>query len=336
MASITVQSQRSSSEPLRPLNILHDLPQVADLIELCFSSTIDDEGQSYLEQMRRASRDNEFLRWAGRMVDSTAMPLSGFVWEVGGKIVGNASLVYQNYGSRKIAMIANVATHPDYRRHGIGRALTEGAMEHARRKGVHEIWLHVRDDNPTAIRIYEELGFQERGRRTTYYSKPGIPVSALSASHTVGTDTPEKVTIAAPRARDWPAQRSWLYRVHPRELGWYAHWDWEKLSPDLVNRLYRMFVEINIREWAAFRGGRLAATVSWMPNLHTSNMLWLASESNGDDEAVRLALETSRYELSHYRRLTIEHPAGEMVQAIQSAGFEAYRTLIWMRAGATR
>src|SRR5512142_3508460 len=134
MATITVPAQPSSSGPLRPLNILHDLPQVADLIELCFSSTIDDEGQSYLEQMRRASRDNEFLRWAGRVVDSTSMPLSGFIWEENGKIVGNASLVYQNFGTRRLAMIANVATHPDYRRRGIGRALTEAAMEHARRK----------------------------------------------------------------------------------------------------------------------------------------------------------------------------------------------------------
>src|SRR5512136_1859997 len=123
MATITVSTQRQPNGPLRPLNILRDLPQVADLIELCFASTIDEEGQSYLEQMRRASRDNDFLRWAGRVVDTTSMPLSGFVWEANGKIVGNASLVYQNYGARKIAMIANVATHPDYRRHGIGRAL---------------------------------------------------------------------------------------------------------------------------------------------------------------------------------------------------------------------
>src|SRR5512138_812845 len=196
MASITVSSKRPQAGPLRPLNILHDLPQVADLIELCFSSTIDDEGQSYLEQMRRASRDNEFLRWAGRVVDTTSMPLSGFVWDVNGRIVGNASLVYQNFGSRRIGMIANVATHPDYRRRGIGRALTEGAMQHARRKGAKELWLHVRDDNPTAIRIYEELGFQARARRTTYYSKPGTPIYSVLASPT--STAGSEVNVSAP------------------------------------------------------------------------------------------------------------------------------------------
>ncbi len=335
MATITVPAQRASTSPLRPLNILHDLPQVADLIELCFSSTIDDEGQSYLDQMRRASRDNEFLRWAGRVVDTTSMPLSGFVWEANGKIVGNASLVYQNFGSRKIAMIANVATHPDYRRRGIGRALTEGAMEHARRKGATELWLHVRDDNPTAIRIYEDLGFRERARRTTYYSKPGMPISPMLLNGTAASRSQESLLVVTPRPRDWPAQRAWLYRAHPPELGWYSRWDWEKLSPDLWNRLYRLFVEFNIRQWGVLRSGKLTATVTWMPTMHTSNMLWIGSERQGDPEAVQIALESARQELSHYRRLTVEHPAGEMVQAIESAGFEAFRTLIWMRAGAT-
>jgi ribosomal protein S18 acetylase RimI-like enzyme len=331
MATITISASRGQASPLRPLNILHDLPQVADLIELCFSSTIDDEGQSYLEQMRRASRDNEFLRWAGRVVDTTSMPLSGFVWEANGKIVGNVSLVYQNFGSRKIAMIANVATHPDYRRHGIGRALTEGAMKHAQRKGAKEIWLHVRDDNPTAIRIYEELGFRDRGRRTTYYSKPGTPASSILNSAAAR----DHITVSPPRPRDWAAQRAWLYRAHPRELAWYSHWDWDKLSPDVWSWIYRTFVEFNTRQWAALRGGKLAATVSWIPTMHTANMLWIGAEPDSDPQALTAALEAARYELSHYRRLSVEHPAGEMVQAIESAGFEAYRTLIWMRAGAT-
>ena len=41
---------------MRPLNMLRDLSAVADLIELCFSPTIDNEGQRYLSDMRRASR----------------------------------------------------------------------------------------------------------------------------------------------------------------------------------------------------------------------------------------------------------------------------------------
>src|SRR5512135_1882648 len=121
MASITLPATAVPKGALRPLNILHDLPQVADLIELCFESTMDDEGQSYLQQMRRASSDKDFLGWAGRVMNSASMPLSGYVWEEAGKIIGNVSLVFQPYRGRKLGMIANVATHPDYRRRGIGR-----------------------------------------------------------------------------------------------------------------------------------------------------------------------------------------------------------------------
>ena len=130
-------------------------------------------------------------------------------------------------------------------------------------------------------------------------------------------------------------QRAWLNRAHPRELGWYSRWDWDRLAPDLWNWHYRTFVEFNTRQWGAYRDGRLLATVSWLPTAHTSNIVWIGSEPGGDAEGLTLALEAARYELSHYRRLTVEHPAGEMAQAIEAAGFEAFRTLIWMRAGAT-
>jgi ribosomal protein S18 acetylase RimI-like enzyme len=336
MASITVPAQVSETSPIRPLSILRDLPQVADLIELCFALTIDDEGQSYLQQMRRASRNNEFLRWAGKVVDSTSLPLSGFVWEENGRIVGNASLVYQSYKGRKIAMIANVATHPDYRRRGIGRALTKQAMIYAKQKGAQDLWLQVRDDNPTAIKIYNDLGFVECARRTTYHPKASSPGSSILQSlRQSQAEASTRVTTMQPNSHDWALQREWLKRAHPDELSWYAHWDWDTLAPGLWHWLYRAFIEFDVRQWAAFNKDKLLATVIWMPTTRAPNVLWVATRHNGDAGGLRSALEAACRDLVHYRRLTIEYPAGEMVGAFESAGFEAFRTLIWMRAGAT-
>jgi ribosomal protein S18 acetylase RimI-like enzyme len=333
MASITVQAHAPEIRPIRPLSILHDLPQVADLIELCFALTIDEEGQSYLQQMRRASRNNEFLTWAGKVADSTTLPLSGFVWEENGKIVGNASLVYQSFKGRKIAMIANVATHPDYRRRGIGRAVTEQAMAHARQKGAQELWLQVRDDNPTAIKIYSDLGFVERARRTTYHLKAIADHSlALDPARNNGSN---RVTPLQPNSQDWPLQHEWLMQAHPEELRWYAHWDWGILAPGLWHWLYRAFIEYDIRQWAAFKEGKLAAAVSWVPTTRASNMLWVAASPEGDPACLGSALQIARRDLVHYRSLMIEHPAGVMTKAFEMAGFEPFRTLIWMRAGAT-
>jgi ribosomal protein S18 acetylase RimI-like enzyme len=334
MASITVPVSLPQIGNMRPLNILHDLPQVADLIELCFESTMDDEGQSYLQQMRRAGADHDFLQWAGKVVDSTSMPLAGFIWEEAGKIVGNVSLVYQSHEGQKMAMIANVATHPNYRRHGIGRALTEQAMTAAQHRGAQQLWLQVRDDNPTAIHIYADLGFEERGRRTMYYTR-------TDASPAPSTPPPPQFSttglaiVTQMQARSWPLQRQWLERAHPAELSWYAHWDWDALGPGWKNWLRRLFAVTDGRQWAAQRGEQLQASVHWMPTSRASNVLWPAAPADGDPGALSLALETARRDLSHFRRLGVEYPAGQMVEAIEAAGFAASRTLIWMRAGAT-
>ena len=61
-------------------------------------------------------------------------------------------------------LIANVATHPDHRRKGIARTLTEQVMQHARQRGVDALWLHVRADNPGAVQMYSDLGFVERAQ----------------------------------------------------------------------------------------------------------------------------------------------------------------------------
>lgn len=345
MASITVPIAASQSSNLRSLNIVHDLPQVADLIELCFASTMDDDGQSYLQQMRRAGHDQGFLNWAGKMVESTSMPLAGYVWEEGGKIIGNVSLVYQTHLGRKMAMIANVATHPDYRRRGIGRALTDRAMATARQKGARDLWLQVRDDNPTAIKIYADLGFDERARRTTYYARPGgsqpgstprLDPKLPGSQQESGTPASNGgVIVAPPQARHWPQQHEWLERAHPAELSWYAHWDWNALAPGLTNWFRRVLAGTEGRQWGALRNGNLLAVVHWLPLPRASNSLWPAAPRDGDALGFSLALEAARRDLSHYRRLTLEYPAGEMIPAIESAGFAASRTLLWMHAGAT-
>ena len=133
---------------LRPLNILRDLPVVADLVELCFGKTLDVEGRSFISQMRKAGHDNAFMRWAVSAVETVSMPLSGFVWEEEGKIIGNVSLIPFSSGGQKIYLIANVVVHPEHRRRGIGRSLTSAAMQLADQKGASAIWLHARPIGP--------------------------------------------------------------------------------------------------------------------------------------------------------------------------------------------
>ncbi len=333
MASIAVQMAAEQSGPLRPLNILRDLPQVADLIELCFETTMDDDGQSYVQQMRKASTDRDFLAWANTLMESTSMPLAGYVWEDNGKIIGNASLVFQAHRGRKLAMIANVATHPNYRRRGIGRALTERAILGAQQKGTRDIWLQVREDNPGAIRIYAELGFKELARRTSYYSRSALGASAPEerASGPTAVSNRHFTISHRSQSRHWPLQREWLERAHPEQISWYARWDWNRLGPGFANAVHRLMLQFDMRQWVATSGDELLASAIWVPTYRVSNALWLAAAQDSG-EAVTRVLEAARRELAQYRKVTVEYPAGELRAEIRAAGFEEFRTLLWMRA----
>src|SRR5512137_2528848 len=110
MSTLTASLAKQPPQ-LRPLNILRDLPSVADLVETCFASTLDEDGHRFIQQMRRSGRDNAFIRWAAQVVDTVSMPLSGFVWEEQGNLIGNVSLIPYHHNHHKYYLIANVAVH---------------------------------------------------------------------------------------------------------------------------------------------------------------------------------------------------------------------------------
>ena len=328
MSTITISAQTNKHPQLRPLNVLKDLSAVADLIELCFSPTMDNDGQRYLSDMRRASRDSGFLRWADHVSDTTSLPLTGYVWEENKKIVGNASLIpFRDHGKR-VHLIANVATHPDHRRRGIARLLTQRTMQHAREKNSTAIWLHVRDDNPGAIKLYEDLGFKEVARRTAWIAPP--------ASYNPQPDSDIQIVSRSPRF--WNTQREWLRRLYPDSLAWYHSWNFNALQPGFWNWLYLLFTDFSVRQWAAVRNDKLLATLSWMPHGARTESLYAAIpplEESLDAQALISLLRQARRELSNQSNISLDYPAGEKIEAIEAAGFTPRRTLIWMRADTT-
>jgi hypothetical protein len=250
------------------------------------------------------------------------MPLMGYVWEQDGHIVGNASLIpFRDHGKR-VYLIANVATHPDYRRRGIGRALTERTMKQAHNKNASAVWLHVRDDNPGAIQLYEGLGFQEIARRTNWYA---IPDRFFSIPR-------DDIQIVTRPPRVWPVQQEWLRRLYPDALSWYHSWNFNALRPGLLSWIYLIFIDFNIKQWAAMRDEKPLATLTWMPQGGRSESLYAATDEGSNGEALTQLLAHARRALSNSPLLSFDYPTGEMTDAIQAAGFRVRRTLLWMRA----
>lgn len=70
--------------------------------------------------------------------------------------------------------IQTIATAPEIRGRGEGRRLMKALIAEATKRGVRDLFLEVRADNPVAHKLYLSLGFVEIGIRPAYYQPGGI------------------------------------------------------------------------------------------------------------------------------------------------------------------
>ena len=305
---------------LRRLDMRRDLEKVADLVEMCFIDTLDPESKQYLKEMRRAAHNAAVLGWASSVIDQAPMPPSGYIWEEDGRLVGNLSLIPINLQGKRGYMIANVATHPEYRGRGIARALTLAALDHARFHNAASTWLQVRDDNPSAIHIYKNNGFKECVRRTSWYSGPNFEETALAPGIEVGKRRPEH----------WIQQRDWLKRIYPSDLEWNIPFDWNLFRMDILGGIYRFLMLENLQHWSVVHNSELKGVLSWKHGGGYTDPMWMAIPEQVDEEAIRGLLNITRKHIGQLQPLSLNYPADVAVDALRHSGFYPHQTLIWM------
>ena len=59
--------------------------------------------------------------------------------------------------------------HPEFRSQGIGQLLLNKSEQEAKKKGVSDIFLEVRDSNEKAIEFYKKNNYKNVGKRKNYY-----------------------------------------------------------------------------------------------------------------------------------------------------------------------
>lgn len=323
MTAIPVQASH-----IRKVNVSEDLLAIADLIEICFSSTLDDDGREYLRHLRWAARDMNYLRWLQGAAERIASPLYGFVWVEDNRIVGNLSLIPVSRRGQATFLIANVATHPEYRGRGIGHQLTQIALDNLRERGIKTAWLQVRDDNPTAQRLYRSLGFVERARRTTWMCQPtpAYPVPA-----------PDGIVVTRRRQQDWEMQRAWLREIYPPDVYWNLPLSLKRLDPSPLQQVMRWLKAEPQQNWQACKGAQPVGFLSWEPMRSSSDALWLGTLPEYENLAVQTLLPHARAALaSRGRPLSVNYPAGRAVESFTRAGFFSHQTLIWMTVALTK
>lgn len=124
---------------------LEDVPSVIDLDRKSFS-----------------------LPWPERSFrfELTANPASRcWVAELEGKLVGMI-VVWLIIDE---AHVATLATHPDFRRRGVGTKLLSHALRYMMGEGARSSFLEVRESNISAQELYRKFGYEASGRRPRYY-----------------------------------------------------------------------------------------------------------------------------------------------------------------------
>ncbi len=317
MTAITMPQSR-----IRKVNVRQDLLDIADLIEVCFASTLDDDGREYLRQLRWTARDINYLAWLQGAAERIATPLYGFVWEEQGRIIGNLSLIPLNRRGHLVYLIANVAVLPEYRKHGIGRELTQTALQHLRQNNVEEAWLQVRDDNPGAHHLYQSLGFKECARRTTWVSNGSPPLDRF---------LPYGVTIRKRKMQEWDQQYAWLRATYPPEITWNLPLRIGRLNPSPVNQLLHWLKGELQENWAAHQGDQPIGFLTWEPMRASSDSFWIGAAPAEEEVALQALLPYARSMLAARRRpFSVNYPAGKASEAFFRSGFSHHQTLIWM------
>ena len=112
--------------------------------------------------------------WSPAMMrEELASPHGWYVVvEEAGRLVGYAGL--RAARGAKDADIQTITIAEGARGRGRGRALLTELLAEAERRGVHDVFLEVRADNPVAQALYASEGFAEVGRRPRYYQPDDV------------------------------------------------------------------------------------------------------------------------------------------------------------------
>lgn len=275
--AVTAARQVLSQGTLRPMNPAQDLRVIVSLIQEAFASEMDDRARAALRELQWMGRLWPFVWWWAQADPTFQDAFNGLVWEEPvpgsrqGQIVGNVSL-NRTPGNRHNWIICNVVVRQDYQRRGIGRKLTQSAIEQARSLGADQVLLQVREHNLPAYRLYQELGFRPIGGETEMVLSQ-VPIVAVLAA--------PGYEIRRWRPADGPAVLNLASQAVPKADQWLRPVRAARYHPDLWTRmgdgLAAFFAARRTYRLVALQGKHLVAMLSFTAGFrsghHTLDLL---------------------------------------------------------------
>lgn len=322
---------------LRPMDPIRDLGGVANLVEEAFANDLDRAGQSALRELRWLSRLKPILWWMVYFSIDHSDFLSGFVWEEGGKIVGNITVNRTSPGSRRW-LISNLAVSKSYRGRGIGRSLMDAGLELVKEYNGISVSLQVRADNVPARRLYASLDFMQIAGTThlqaervpplgTIRELPRFPKGVILRSRNYSSKDARHAYNLACAATPLSAQKVWP--LHQR--------DFQLSSQDRLNNFLRQLVGGGpSAHWIVEDGYQFASTVDIRPGiLGQMHQVRLVVHPDWRGYLEKPLIGRALSYLYPWRNggVTVKHPVDhvEAVETFKEFGFQEEQTLLWMK-----
>ena len=314
---------------LQPVDLGRHLGGIADLIELCFGAELDASGRGLIREMQFLSRTGPALRVLQTVMLGQQPWNLGFVWVEGGRVVGSVST--QPAATRsKSWLVANVAVHPDFRRHGIALALMRATLDQVRSQGGVEAILQVDDDNLAAVSLYRQMGFARVTTRTNWaragYSTP----PAFEASRF-------DVRLRGPG--EWADQLALASLVRPEGLEWTQPLSAAAFRPGLRKTIEQFFSGRTDEHWVvtdpdAAAGGPLAGSLIVSGGAAEGDRLVLLVHPRYHGQLERPLLVRALRRLGNRPwpvRMDYDADDESAAAVLADLGFQSRRVLRWMR-----
>lgn len=95
-----------------------------------------------------------------------------FLARIDGRVIGSLTLALYRIPTGLKAWIEDVVVEESARGRGVGAALSQAAVEEARRRGAKNVSLSSRPSREAANRLYQRLGFRPRDTNVYRYDLP--------------------------------------------------------------------------------------------------------------------------------------------------------------------
>jgi GNAT superfamily N-acetyltransferase len=122
--------------------------------------------------------------WTGRAAVPPTNRHGLFVAGARGTVVGVASVEPERDGPDRASDLKVLYIDPLVQRRGIGRALVDAAIAHARTTGTAELRLWVAERNTDARGFYEATGWEADGEHQRFELEPGVAMDEVRYRYT--------------------------------------------------------------------------------------------------------------------------------------------------------